>query len=41
VAGVAWAMAIEQGFQSLRPHQQHQACAVAGLAEPIEVIALQ
>jgi adenylate cyclase len=41
VAGVAWAMAIEQGFQSIRPHQQHQACAVAGLAEPIEVIAVQ
>lgn len=41
VAGVAWAMAIEQGFQSIRPHQQHQACAVAGLAEPIEVVAIQ
>ena len=40
VAGVAWAMAIEQGFQSLRPHQRHQACALAGLAEPIEVIAI-
>ena len=41
VAGVAWAMAIEQGFHSLRPHQRHQACALAGLAEPIEAIAVQ
>jgi adenylate cyclase len=41
VAGIAWATAIEQGFRSLRPHQQHHACTLAGLAEPIEVVAVQ
>ena len=41
VAGLAWAMAIEQGFRPLRPHQRHQGCTLPGLADPIEVVAVQ
>jgi adenylate cyclase len=41
VGGLAWAMAIEQGFRPLRPHQRHQGRTLAGLADPIEVVAVQ
>lgn len=41
VAGTAWTMAIEQGFRPLRPHERHQGCALPGLPDPIEVVALQ
>jgi adenylate cyclase len=41
VAGVAWTVAINQGFQPRRPHRRHQNCTLAGLADPIEVVALR
>jgi adenylate cyclase len=40
VAGVAWTMAIEQGFRPQRPHQWHAACRLPGLADAIEVVAV-
>ncbi len=41
VTGTAWETAIQQGFQPSRPHRRHQRCALPGLADPIEVVALE
>jgi adenylate cyclase len=41
VAGLAWTMAIDQDFRPVRPHQRHQGCMLPGLADPIEVVAVQ
>lgn len=41
VTGAVWAMAIDEGFQSRRPHQRHEGCTLPGIADPIEVVALQ
>jgi adenylate cyclase len=40
VTGVAWTAALEQGFQPRRRHQRHRGCALPGLADPMELIAL-
>lgn len=41
VAEATWAVAIAQGFRPRRPHRRHQGCTLPGLADPIDVVALE